>query len=63
LQNIHTHLDELNILTTATAESPKVKNMINSNLIPLIQNKLAELNETINLRQHQGIDAALQMSP
>jgi CHASE3 domain sensor protein len=61
LQNIHTQLDELNILTTATADSPKVKNMINSTLIPLIQNKLAELNETINLRQHQGFDAVLQV--
>jgi CHASE3 domain sensor protein len=35
--------------------------MINSSLIPLIQNKLVDLNETINLREHQGFNAALQV--
>jgi CHASE3 domain sensor protein len=58
LQNIH---NQASILTAATADSPKVKNMINSALIPLIQNKLAELNETINLLEHQGFNAALQV--
>jgi signal transduction histidine kinase len=61
LQNIDNQLHELNIMTTANTDSPKVKNMINSSLIPLIQNKLAELNETINVREHQGFNAALQV--
>ncbi len=61
LQNIHNQLHELNIMTTANTDSPKVKNMINSVLISLIQNKLAELNETINLREHQGFNAALRV--
>jgi CHASE3 domain sensor protein len=61
LQNIDNQLHELNIMTTANTDSPKVKNMINSSLIPLIQNKLVDLNETINLREHQGFNAALQV--
>jgi signal transduction histidine kinase len=61
LQNIDNQLHELNIMTSANTDSPKVKNMINSSLIPLIQNKLAELNETINVREHQGFNAALQV--